>query len=332
MPNQKTGTSTGLGSQVHLTVGCGLYDRTLPLAQGMIAASGLSLDWRSLPPRELFNEVLKEKFDVGEMSLAYLCILNASGERRFVGLPIFPSRMFRHSALYVRSDSGLVPDQLRDKRIGVSSYAMTAAVWVRWMLRKDYQILPDQLEWFVGNVSPVPTYSNPQVRLKQITGGHAELEGMLLTGELDVLLSVIPPKSYFNGTARRLWSNSREAERASGEKHGIFPIMHTLVIQRPVLEEHPWVAESLFNAFWEAKELCYRQLLDTDVPYITLPWLCGNVEEAQRLFGRDYWPYGLNANRNVLNTFLEELHVEGLIENRPPLEDIFLPLESREQR
>lgn len=308
-----------------LTVGCGLYDRTLPLAQGIIRPSGLNLEWSSLPPHELFDLVLEEKYSVGEMSLAYLSLLSAAGSNRFVGLPIFLSRMFRHSALFVRKDSALMPEQLRGKRIGVSNYAMTAAVWVRWLLREDYQILPEDLEWFAGAVSPVPIPSNPKVHV--LRGGQVELERMLLAGDLDVLLSVIPPKSYVNGTVRRLWPNSREPERASAEKHKIFPIMHTLVMLRSVYEQHPWAAESLFNAFWEAKELCYKQLLDTDAPHVSLPWLCGNVEEAQSIFGRDYWPYGIKGNRRVLEIFFQELQLEGLVEKSPSVEQIFMSLE-----
>jgi 4,5-dihydroxyphthalate decarboxylase len=126
-----------------------------------------------------------------------------------------------------------------------------------------------------------------------------------------------------------LWADSRAAERASAEKHGIFPIMHTLVMRRSVYEENPWIAESLFDAFSEAKELCYEQLLDTDAPHVTLPWLSGNVEEARRVLGIDYWPYGLDANRKVLTTFLGELYAEGLIGNLQAPEDIFLPLDAK---
>ena len=312
-----------MGPETRLTVGCGLYDRTLPLANGKIRAKGVALEWSSAPPQQLFNEVLKESYAVGEMSLAYLSILHVGGDRRFVGLPIFPSRMFRHSALYVLSDSQLAAEDLRHKNIGVSSYTMTAAVWVRWLLRAEYGISPEDMTWYSGP-SVVPTHSSPRVSI--VAGGQPELERMLLRGDLDVLLSVIAPKDYATGKLRRLWVDSRAAERAAAEKHGIFPIMHTLVMRRSVYEENPWIAQSLFDAFSEAKEFCYEQLLDTDAPHVTLPWLSGNVEEAQRVLGIDYWPYGLDANRKVLTTFLEELYAEGLIGNLPAPDDIFLPL------
>jgi 4,5-dihydroxyphthalate decarboxylase len=312
-----------MGSETRLTVGCGLYDRTLPLANGTIRAKGLALEWSSAPPQELFNEVLKEKYAVGEMSLAYLSIVRAAGDRRFVGLPIFPSRMFRHSALYVRSDSLLTAEALRGKKIGVNSYTMTAAVWVRWLLRTEYGISPEDMTWYIGP-SVVPTHSSPRASI--VVGGRAELERMLLRGDLDILLSVIAPKDYAAGKLRRLWIDARAAERASAEKHGIFPIMHTLIMRRPLYEENPWIADSLFAAFSAAKELCYEQLLDTDAPRVTLPWLSGDVEEARRVLGMDYWPYGLDANRKVLTTFLDELYAEGLIGNLPAPDDIFLPL------
>jgi len=312
-------------SDMRLTVGCGLYDRTLPLANGAIRAEGLALKWSTLPPQELFNEVLKGKYAVGEMSLAYLSIIHTAGDRRFVGLPIFLSRMFRHSSLYVRSDSRLTAEQLRGKKIGVNSYTMTAAVWVRWLLRTDYGISPEEMNWYLGTASVVPTPAPPR---GDVVGGPAELERMLLDGELDALLAVITPQSYASGKLRRLWPDARAAERAAAEKHRIFPIMHTLVMQRADYDANPWIAASLFAAFSAAKEFCYRQLLDTDAPHVTLPWLSGNVEEAQRLLGDDYWPYGLEANRKVLEIFLAELHAEDLIRKAPAVEDIFLPLEA----
>lgn len=315
-----------MSSETRLTVGCGLYDRTLPLAGGRVRARGLALEWSALPPRELFNRVLQEEYAVGEMSLAYLSILRAAGDRRFVGLPIFLSRMFRHSALFVRGDSGLTAEQLRHKKIGVNNYTMTAAVWVRWMLRTDYGIAPGDVEWFTAVPSPVPTHASPPVR--PVAGGEAALERMLLDGALDALVAVLPPKGYTEGKMRRLWPDSRAVERASAARHGIFPIMHTLVMRRPVYEANPWIAGSLFTAFSEAKELCYRNLLDTDAPHVTLPWLAGNVEEAQSLLGRDYWPYGLAANRKVLAAFWEELFLEGLVAKAPAPEEIFLDLEA----
>ncbi|HEY1267162.1 MAG TPA: hypothetical protein VGH16_07880 [Candidatus Binatia bacterium] len=315
-----------MGSETRLTVGCGLYDRTLQLANGTVRAKGIAFEWSSAPPQQLFNEVLKGSYAVGEMSLAYLSIMHASGDRRFVGLPIFPSRMFRHSALYVPSDSRLAAEDLRHKKIGVNSYTMTAAVWVRWLLRTEYGISPEDMTWYIGP-SVVPTHSTP--RASVVAGGHAELERMLLRGDLDVLLSVITPKDYAAGKLRRLWADSRAAERAAAEKHGIFPIMHTLIMRRTVYEENPWIAQSLFDAFSEAKQLCYEQLLDTDAPHVTLPWLSGDVEEARRVLGMDYWPYGLEANQKVLMTFLGELYAEGLIGNLPAPEDIFLPLDKK---
>ena len=142
-----------MNSPLRLTIGCGLYDRTIPIAHGTIQPSGISLEWSSQPPQELFAQGLDEKYSVGEMSLAYLSLLSASGDDRFVGLPIFLSRMFRHSALFVRKDAHINPEKLRNKRIGVSSYVMTAAVWVRWLLRTDYQTSPEDLEWFVGGLT-----------------------------------------------------------------------------------------------------------------------------------------------------------------------------------
>jgi 4,5-dihydroxyphthalate decarboxylase len=314
-----------MNSSLDLAIGCGLYDRTMPLVQGLIQPNGLTLKWNTLPPGEILGKVLEGQYAVGEMSLAYLSLLHAVGDRRFVGIPIFLSRMFRHSALFVKQGSRLDPKQLRRKRIGVSTYTMTAAVWLRWFLRTDYGIMPEDLRWVVGDISPVQIYSKPPVQI--IPGGLYELERMLLADDLDLLLSVVPPTAYLDGRLRRLWVDSRAVERAAAEKHKLFPIMHTLVMLRSVYEQNPWAATSLFNAFCEAKDFCYQQLLDTDAPVVSLPWLCGNVEEAQKIFGKDYWPYGLKANLGVLEAFFHELELEGLVKDSPSVEQVFLNLE-----
>lgn len=312
---------------MRLSIGCGLYDRTLPLAQRVIEPAGLTLEWTSLPPHKLFKQALEGHFAVSEMSLAYYCITYAAGNRQFIALPIFPSRMFRHSSLYVRKESKIVPDQLRGARVGVYSYAMTAAVWVRWLLRTDYGIAPEEIHWFAGRMGPVPDRLRAMLPVKIVSGGETQLEDMLVSGELDVLLFTLLPQCFVEGKAGRLWPDYKEMEMAAGRKSGIFPIMHTLVIDRSLYEREPWIANSLFDAFLQAKDLCYKQLLDTDTPITTLPWLSGNVEEAKKILGEDYWPYGLAKNSSVIKTFLRELKTEGLLEIMPEPEEMFLPLD-----
>jgi 4,5-dihydroxyphthalate decarboxylase len=319
---------------LRLTVGCGLYDRTLPLAQGVIVPAGVTLDWTALPPGELFKLVLESRFDVAEMSLAYYSIMHGAGDRTLVALPIFLSRMFRHSALYIRQGAELTAERLKGARVGVDSYTMTAAVWVRWLLNAEYRLFHSDIEWFAGGMGPVPDRFRPKLPVKVVPNlpveivaeGQPRLEEMLVRGELDVLLSVIVPKCFVEGKARRLWPDYREREVATARKFGILPIMHTLVMDRALYEREPWAAKSLFDAFLQAKDICYEQLLNTDTPIVTLPWLAGSVDEARSIFGNDYWPYGLAKNAKVLDAFLGQLKIEGLLEKQPPLDEMFLAL------
>jgi 4,5-dihydroxyphthalate decarboxylase len=319
---------------LRLSVGCGLYDRTLPLAQGTIVPAGLTLEWTALPPGELFKLVLEGRFSVAEMSLAYYSIMHAAGDRRFVALPIFLSRMFRHSSLYVRNGSELVAERLSGARVGVDSYTMTAAVWVRWLLRAEYGISHSDIKWFAGGMGPVPDRLRPKLpvnvlpnfQVEIVPEGQPRLEEMLVRGELDVLLSVIVPKCFLEGKARRLWPDYREREVATAREFGILPIMHTLVMDRALYEREPWAPKSLFDAFLQAKEMCYAQLLNTDTPIVTLPWLTGTADEARSIFGNDYWPYGLAKNAKVLDAFLGQLKIEGLLEKQPALDEMFLAL------
>jgi 4,5-dihydroxyphthalate decarboxylase len=222
--------------KLQLTLACGRYDRTQPLIDGRVQLEGVDLTFLPLRPGETFWRMLKHgEFDVSEMSLSSYTILRSEGDTRFIAIPVFPSRIFRHSALYVRSDAAIEsPEDLKGNRVGVGDYQMTAAVWVRGFLTHEYGVKPEDIVWVTGK--PIRSIRPPDgVRVESIPA-VTTLEAMLQRGEIDALISVMIP-SGFGKTVRRLFRDSRKVEIEYYRKTRIFPIMHTLVLKTDLYNE-----------------------------------------------------------------------------------------------
>src|SRR4051812_37250377 len=208
--------------KLELTLACGRYDRTQPLLDGRVQPEGVDLTFLPLRPGETFWRMLNHgEFDASEMSLSSYTILRSEGDTRFIAIPVFPSRVFRHSAVYVRADSNLErPEDLRGKRIGVGDYQMTAAVWVRGFLAHEYGVTPEDISWVVGN--PIRAIKPPDGVRLDVLRADTTLEEMLARGEIDALVSVMIPKAL-GTTVRRLFREPRKVEAAYYAKTRIFP-------------------------------------------------------------------------------------------------------------
>jgi len=318
---------------LRLTCACGSYDRTLALQFGAISPPGITLDYIALPPEQTFLRQLRDKeFDVSEMSLSAYVTARAKGESDFLALPIFPSRIFRHSAIYVNSRAGIAkPQDLRGRRVGVGFYQMTAAVWVRGLLKDEYGLDAADVIWVNGPGTAARGPSASAVdQLSNLVAGtaHAKppLEAMLEAGEIDALVSVHLPKAILSGagTVRRLFEDYRQEEEAYFRRTGIFPIMHTLVLRRSVHEANPWAAKSLFAAFAAAKRQAEERLYDTNALAVTLPSLIPEIERCRALMGDDFWLYGIASNRRVLETFVRYLREQDIIARTVDPADLFI--------
>lgn len=239
-------------SKLKLTLACGRYDRTQPLIDGRVEPEGVDLTFLPLRPGETFWRMLNHgEFDVSEMSLSSYTILRSDGDTRFIAIPIFPSRVFRHSAIYLRANSEIEqPQELKGKRVGVGDYQMTAAVWVRGMLTHEYGVQPSDVTWVIGR--PIRTIKPPEGIRMEFMPSEAMLEAMLDRGEIDALASVMSPKAL-GTTVRRLFRDPRKVESDYFQKTRIFPIMHTLVLKTRLYEENPWLAVSFYRAFSRAR-------------------------------------------------------------------------------
>lgn len=310
--------------KLKLTLACGRYDRTQPLIDGRVEPEGVNLTFLPLRPGEIFWRMLNhEEFDVSEMSLSSYAILRSEGDTRFTAIPVFPSRVFRHSAIYLRADSTIErPQELRGKRMGVGDYQMTAAVWVRGFLMHEYGVKPDEVTWVIGR--PVRAINLPQdIRLESIPTGRT-LEAMLESGEIDALATVMIPKGL-GKTVRRLFRDPRQVEREYFQKTHIFPIMHTLVLKTPLYEENPWLAISFYRAFCRARDIAYQCMYDTNALTVSLPWVIDEVETTRKVFGPQIWDYSIEGSRPTLEALVAYLDEQKLSRKRMKVDELFAP-------
>jgi 4,5-dihydroxyphthalate decarboxylase len=317
-----------------LTLACWDYDRTRPLMDGRVKPEGIDLDIIVLRPRQAFQRMLDNReFEVSELSLASYTALKGRGECPFVAVPVALSKIFRHSCIYVRTGAGIAtPADLKGKRVGTSQWSSTGLVFMRGMLQHDYGVAARDMHWFMGGLNTfvepplIPLDLPKEIRLDFLSG-QATLEQMFAAGELDALLSLYIPSLFLQGssTIARLFPNYREVEQDYYRRTRIFPIMHTVVLREDVYRAHPWAARSIYRAFVEARNLAVDGLYDTDALRLALPWLIDHVEETWRVFGKDFWAYGLEPNRPTFEAIGRYVHEQGLSPRVVSADELFAP-------
>ncbi len=328
-------------NKLRLTLACWDYDRVAALASGAVRPDGIDLVFLAQPVEETFFRMLRHReFDVAEMSLSSYTVTLAQQQDPqsrvdppFIAIPVFPSRFFRHSSIYVSARSAIrEPAQLAGRRIGVPEYQMTAPVWIRGMLSDEYGVKAEAVEYLSGGEEQpgrdekLKLSLPPQFRVRPI-GPQQTLSQMLADGEIDALYTARAPSTFHSRPhdVRRLFPNFAEVERDYYRRTRIFPMMHTVVIRRELYCANPWIAQSLAKAFAEAQRKTYRDLAETAALSAMLPWLLAHVEETRREMGEDWWPYGFAANRHALETFLRYHHEQGLSPRLLAPEQLFAP-------
>lgn len=321
-------------TRLRLSLACWDYDRTRALADGSVRAEGIDLNYLDMHVEETFFRMLRNReFDVAEMSLSSYAVSAARDSPPFIAIPVFPSRFFRQSCIFVSTKSAIrEPRDLIGKRIGTPEYQMTAPVWIRGILQDEYGVDPASVEYCTGGEEEPGREEKlsldlpAKFRVTRIGAGKT-LATMLADGEIDALHTARIPSTFQSrpGAVRRLFENHVEVERAYYRKTRIFPIMHTVVIRRDVYQANPWIAQSLTKAFVKAKQRVYENLYTTSALTTMLPWQIAQVEEVRRDMGDDWWPYGFEANRHVLDTFLRYHHEQGLSGRRLQPEELFAP-------
>ena len=317
-----------------ITLACGDYDRTRAIKDGRVAVEGCAVTYLAMEPEEAFYRAFRHReFDVTELSFSSYLRTVDSGDAAYVGIPAFVSRLFRHSAIYIRTDRGInEPADLKGKLIGLPEYQITAVVWLRGIMQDEYGVRPTDIRWRQGGIEEpgrkerTPLKPIPGIELKPV-GPDKTLSGMLEAGELDALYSARAPSCYVRGAPNvaRLFPDFRAVEKAYYRKTGIFPPMHLIGVKRELVERHPWLAASLYKAFFEAKKIALREVKEINALPVTLPWLVAEAQETVALMGEDFWRYGARENALEIETLTRYAFEQGLIGRRLTMEDLFPP-------
>jgi 4,5-dihydroxyphthalate decarboxylase len=319
-------------SKLKLTLACWNYDRTRAIQDGSVQPDGIDINYLDLPVEETFFRMVRfREFDVAEMSLSSYTVSLHRDPQPFVAIPVFPSRFFRHSCIFVSAKSNIrEPKDLIGKKIGVPEFQMTAPVWIRGILDEFHGVPVDSVTYYTGGEEepgrPEKQSINlrPGIKVEAIPEGKT-LSQMLADGEIDALHSARSPSTLDGVRVLRLFPNYREIELDFYRKTKTFPIMHTIAIRREVYEANRWIAQSLFKAFQESQRRTYEDLTQTAALKAMVPWLTHDIEEAQREMGKDYWSYGFENNVHVLERFLRYHHECGLSPKLLKPEQLFAP-------
>jgi 4,5-dihydroxyphthalate decarboxylase len=308
-----------------------LSDRVQDLYYGTVQPERIDLHFIPLSPVEAFNRMLRGEFHCGEMSFSTYVIKLAADALPFVAIPVFPSRTFRHGAIYVNRAAGISePRHLAGRRVGVPEYQMTAALWARGMLTHEYGVRPEDIEWVTGGLQqagrrPMVDLDLPGLRIRHEP--DKTLNDMLLAGEIDAVISPQLPPAIRSGRPEvaYLFPDYPQVERQYFKKTGIFPIMHVVVLRKDFYQQHPWTALSLYQAFEQAKNNALRNLRVEEPLPVSLPWIYDFAGSIRALMGDDYWPYGLDANRKTIDALCDYVFEQGLAQRRVGLDELFAP-------
>ena len=320
-------------SKLSLSLAVNDYDHVRDLLDGRIAAQGIDLVPSVLPVEEIFYRTTHfQEWDLSEMSLAKYASLRSQGDDRLIGLPVFPSRVFRLSSLYVRDDAGVMsPADLRGKRIGVPEWAQTASVYSRGWLVHDQGVALADVEWVQGGVNQAGRREKVAVRVpdgvRYRPSPEKSLTAMLLDGDIDAILSARPPAPPAGREREivRMLPDFETAERAYFERTGIFPIMHLIVMRRDVFTANRWIAGNLLKAFTQAKDASVARLEDITCSHFPLPWMSQRAAQARAMFGGDPRPYGIAPNRTTLDAFLRFAFEQGVCHRPMQADELFPP-------
>jgi 4,5-dihydroxyphthalate decarboxylase len=309
------------------------YEHVADLTTGRVRVEGVSLRWLELPVEEIFHRFIEfREWPVSEMSMGKYVSAIAEGDDSMVGLPVFPSRVFRHSAIYVRTGDVTAPGQLRGKRIGVPEWAQTAAVYSRALLAHEWDVPLAEVDWYqagvnqAGRVEHVDLHLPPGIRLTRVPG--RSLNDMLLDGSLDAVLSAHPPLSFKSGDPRvsRLLPDPVAVEEEYAARTGIVPIMHLVVVRKDTADQYPWLPGNLMTGFAEARARSIARLAAGPAgpgSRVPLLWTGDALARTRAAFGGEPWPYGVDANGATLDAFAGWAFEQGVTRRRVDVDELF---------
>jgi 4,5-dihydroxyphthalate decarboxylase len=322
-------------SKLPLTFACGLYDRMLALYTGDVRVEGVDLNFLvDDNPRNIFDRMAAaQEFDASEFSSSEYISRFVAQKCPFVAIPVFASRMFRHSFIFVNRKHIKNAKDLEGKRVGVPVYTMTAAIFIRGLLSDEHGVDFSQNEWVEGDINSTNSHGDPTilptVKKMSISANRSgkSLSQLLADGELQAIIGTAVPDCFGrNQDIVRLYPDFRVSEIQYYRRTKIFPIMHTVVIRRDVHEKNPFVATALYRALNQAKDMALEKMKYRGTLRYMLPWMTEELDQVDAVFGGDPWPYGIEANRPTLNALVRYLVEQGVISAAPRIDDLFVPV------
>ena len=320
-------------SKLNLSVAMGDYDRTRALFDGRVQIDGVDPVYMLLNPEEMFFRAMRSQdFDLCELSFSSYLVKHSRGECPYIAVPVFLSRAFRHTSIYVRKDRIRTPADLKGKRIGVPEYQLTAIVWARAILQDDFGIHPEDVTWVRGGIDTpgrpekIKLQLPPGVRVEAAPEGTTISE-LLDRGEIDAFIGPRPPNraALRNPQIGWLFDDPTTVAKDYYQRTGVFPIMHVLGIRKELAAQHPWLPGAVLKAFTQSKAAALDLLSDTSATKVTLPFVEEQLKAARETMGEDYWSYGVAPARKTLESFVHHHHAQGLSSRKVPVEELFHP-------
>lgn len=326
--------------QLPITIAGYKLDRVAALIDGRVQVHGCDTRFEPAAIGDMNSDALggPMRREVTEIGLSpYMLAFANDSLRNHTLIPVFPLRAFRHKSIFIRPDRGIDgPQDLRGKKIATPGYSSTSLTWIRGILRDEYGVNPRDVQWVVSSKDSAADVAGPVSKqesvlpdgLSFIMGPSGKDESNLLVdGDVDALFHAAEPRAFIEGNPEcvRLFPDSRQTERDYFSRTGIFPIMHAVAIRLDVVEEHPWLPRAVFDAYVEAKRLMYESMAKIGWVENALPWYSQEFRETIALMGRNFWTYGLDANRRTLETLFEYSHEQGLASRRLTIEELFHP-------
>lgn len=319
-------------SKLRLSMAMGDYDRTRPIYDGRVQIDGVDPVVMLQSPEEMFFNAFRHKTcDVSELSFSSYCLSLTRDDPPYLAIPIFLSRAFRHTSIYIRTDRGIdSPEDLKGRRIGIAEYQLTANVWARAILA-EYGVLPTDITWVRGGMDTPGRpeklkFTLPEGLVIDTAPEGATLNAMLADGDIDGFIGPRRPRCYADAHPHvdRLFADSQSAAEAWYEKTRIFPIMHVVGVRRSLADAYPWLPGALFKAFSAAKDMATEALADTSATKVTMPFVEDTLRRAEQM-GRTLWSYGAQDNAHVIEAFLDAHYAQGLSTYRVKFSELFHP-------
>ena len=323
-----------------ISLACRNYDGTTAILRQQLRIPGFNLQVNEINDiPKMFSGMFNGAYDIAEMSLAEMVYYLTRDRCDFIGIPVFPSRLFRHSFMLCNRFSGIKgPEDLTGKKIGGLRWVQTAFIWLRGMLAEEHNLSARDTQWYVSALHHWSEHGAEEAitprdgsTVQRLAGEGDDEYDMscraLLNGRIDMLMTTENRKyDVLAGDARvrPLFNDSRGAEAAYYKKTGIMPIMHVVVLRRSLIEVQPELPKKLFELFCQSKKLGRDWL--ASVPSLTLAWKNHYLDEELSMFeGRDPWAYGLQQNFATLSKFLHYCDAQGISARSLTPYEIFAP-------